>query len=469
MRNYAFLSMLKKYINSSVILVVVTVAALIVANSPWGDSYRDLWELPVNVSVGKFNLFSHSAQELSLLDFINDFLMAIFFFSIGLEIKREILVGELSSLRKALLPIIGACGGMLIPVVIFFVLCPDDASMLRGTAIPMATDIAFSLGVLAIFGQRVPASLKIFLATLAVADDLGGIIVIALFYSTNLHLHYLGYTAILILILLIGNWLHLRSKTFYIGVGIFVWYMFLNSGIHATIAGVVVAFCVPARPNASALYFVASIRRKLKRFPTEEAVQDRHGISILSNNQIYLLKSIESASDRIISPLQSLEDALQNPINYFVVPLFAFANAGIDMDGMSIDNLFSGISLAVFMGLAIGKFAGIFSFSWLAIKCKLVSLPEGCSWKSFASVCMLGGIGFTVSMFIADLSYYPLGEIGKIYLNNAKIGILAGSVASSLISIILLNHTLPRVSSPSISSDTPEKENKKHVSSPAAN
>lgn len=443
MRNYAFLSMLKKYINSSVILIVVTIAALIVANSPWGDAYRDLWELPVSVSVGNFNLFSHSAQELSLMDFINDFLMGIFFFSIGLEIKREILVGELASLRKALLPIIGACGGMLIPVLIFFLICPGNPDMLRGSAIPMATDIAFSLGVLSLFGQRVPASLKIFLATLAVADDLGGIIVIALFYSSDLHLHYLGYAGILIFILLIGNWRHIRSKTFYISIGVFVWYMFLNSGIHATIAGVVVAFCVPARPNASALYFVASIRRKLKRFPAEEATQDQHGTCILSNNQIYLLKSIESASDRIISPLQSLEDALQNPINYFVIPLFAFANAGVNMSGMSIDNFFSGISLAVFMGLVIGKFTGIFSFSWLAIKCKLVSLPEGCSWKSFASVCMLGGIGFTVSMFIADLSYYPLGEIGKVYLNNAKIGILGGSVISSLISIILLNKTLP--------------------------
>lgn len=443
MRNYAFLSMLKKYINSSVILIVVTIAALIVANSPWGDAYRDLWELPVSVSVGNFNLFSHSAQELSLMDFINDFLMGIFFFSIGLEIKREILVGELASLRKALLPIIGACGGMLIPVLIFFLICPGNPDMLRGSAIPMATDIAFSLGVLSLFGQRVPASLKIFLATLAVADDLGGIIVIALFYSSDLHLHYLGYAGILIFILLIGNWRHIRSKTFYISIGVFVWYMFLNSGIHATIAGVVVAFCVPARPNASALYFVASIRRKLKRFPAEEATQDQHGTCILSNNQIYLLKSIESASDRIISPLQSLEDALQNPINYFVIPLFAFANAGVNMSGMSIDNFFSGISLAVFMGLVIGKITGIFSFSWLAIKCKLVSLPEGCSWKSFASVCMLGGIGFTVSMFIADLSYYPLGEIGKVYLNNAKIGILGGSVISSLISIILLNKTLP--------------------------
>lgn len=455
MRNYAFLSMLKKYINSSVILIVVTIAALIVANSPWGDAYRDLWELPVSVSIGNFNLFSHSAQELSLMDFINDFLMGIFFFSIGLEIKREILVGELASLRKALLPIIGACGGMLIPVLIFFLICPDNPDMLRGSAIPMATDIAFSLGVLSLFGQRVPAGLKIFLATLAVADDLGGIIVIALFYSSDLHLHYLGYAAILILALFIGNWRHIRSKTFYISIGIFVWYMFLNSGIHATIAGVLVAFCVPARPHANALYFVASIRRKLKRFPTEEATYNQYGTCILSNNQIYLLKSIESASDRIISPLQSLEDALQNPINYFVIPLFAFANAGVNMSGMTIDHLFSGISLAVFAGLVIGKFIGIFSFSWIAIKCKLVHLPEGSSWKSFASVCMLGGIGFTVSMFIADLSYYPLGEIGKIYLNNAKIGILGGSVISSLISIILLHKTLP----PGTTQNIP-KENK---------
>lgn len=444
MRNYAFLSTLKKYVSASAILIIVTIAALVVANSGWGDFYRKIWDWPVSLSLGNFNLFSHNSVQLSLMDVINDFLMAIFFFSVGLEIKREILVGELSSLKKALLPIIGACGGMLLPVIIFYLICPNDPEMLRGTAIPMATDIAFSLGVLSIFGQRVPASLKIFLATLAVADDLGGIIVIAIFYSSELHLIYLLYAAGLLALLLCGNLLHIRAKTFYLTVGVIVWYLFLNSGIHATIAGVAVAFCIPARPHATALYYVNTIRRKLKRFPTDEATLSTRGTCILSNNQINLLKSIESASDRIISPLQSLEDSLQNPINYFVIPLFAFANAGINLEGMQFSSLFSGISLAVFLGLLIGKFLGIFSFSWIAIKLRLVSMPEGANWRSFASVCMLGGIGFTVSMFIADLSYYSLGDIGMTYLNEAKLGILGGSIAASLVGILLLHRNLPK-------------------------
>ena len=215
MRNYTFLSMFRKYVNSSLILIIVTILALVVANSGWGDAYRALWDKPVSFSIGNFNLFSHGKESLTLLEFINDFLMALFFFSVGLEIKREILVGELSTMKKALLPIIGACGGMAIPVLIFVLTCPDDPLMLRGSAIPMATDIAFSLGVLSMFGKRVPIGLKIFLATLAVADDLGGILVIAIFYSTELHFQYLAYAALLLVILAFGNHRHVMSKMFY--------------------------------------------------------------------------------------------------------------------------------------------------------------------------------------------------------------------------------------------------------------
>lgn len=446
MKNYTFLSMFKKYVNSSAMLILATIFALVVANTAYGDDYRKFWELPMSISIGDFNLLSHGKENLTLMDFINDFLMGIFFFSIGLEIKREILVGELSTMKKALLPIIGACGGMLLPVIIFYLFCPDNPDMLRGTAIPMATDIAFSLGVLSIFGKRVPTSLKIFLATLAVADDLGGIIIIALFYTQTIHLSYLIYAAALICLLLWGNYRQVRSKMFYISIGIFVWYMFLNSGIHATIAGVVVAFCVPARPGTSVLYFIEGIRTKINRFPVTETPRKKRGVSMLSNSQIGLLKSIESASDRIISPLQSLEDALQNPINYFVIPVFAFANAGIQLDNVSPGNLLSGIGLAIFLGLFIGKFIGVFTFSWIAIRLKIVTLPQGSTWKSFASVCMLTGIGFTVSMFIADLSYQPLGgEIGPAYLNDAKLGILCGSVAAGIVSWILLYLNLPRL------------------------
>lgn len=443
MRNYTFISLFRKYVSSSFILIFVTVMALVVANSPWGNAYRELWEMPVSFSFGDFNLFSHGKESLNLMAFINDFLMAIFFFSVGLEIKREVQVGELSSLRKAMLPIIGACGGMLIPVIVFYLTCPNDPLMLRGTAIPMATDIAFSLGVLSIFGKRVPIGLKVFLATLAVADDLGGIIVIALFYSSHFDLTYLYCSLVIIAILAIGSYRHVMSKMFYIVGGIFLWYAFLNMGVHATIAGVVVAFLVPAHPGVSTLNFVRNIRDKINAFPLDQATTNKKGVAILSNEQISLLKNIEYNSDRIISPLQDMEDALQNPINYFVIPLFAFANAGINLEGVTINNLISGVGLAVFLGLAIGKFVGVFSFSWLSIKLKLVTLPDGCNWKSFASVCALTGIGFTVSLFIADLSYFGQGAEGELLLNDAKIGILCGSIVAGLVSCFLLHKYLP--------------------------
>lgn len=444
MTNYTFLSMFRKYVSSSLILIFVTIFALIVANSPWGDEYRRLWEYPVSFSIGSFNLFSHNGHPLTFMDCINDFLMAIFFFSVGLEIKREILVGELSSMKKALLPIIGACGGMLFPVIIFWLTCPDNPDMLRGTAIPMATDIAFSLGVLSMFSKRVPIGLKVFLATLAVADDLGGIIIIALFYSTELNLQYLLYGFVFILILIIGNYRHVMTKMFYVLVGIAVWYMFLNSGIHSTIAGVVVAFCIPGRPGMKALHYVESIRHKIRNFPIGEEHQNEKGVTILSNNQVSMLKSIEWASDRIISPLQDMEDMLQNPINYIIIPLFAFANAGINLEGMGVESLFQGVGLSIFLGLFIGKFLGVFTFSWISIKAGLVCLPKGADWKSFASVCVLTGIGFTVSMFIANLSYSPLGAEGVHLLNDAKLGILSGSVAAGILGWLLLWKFLPR-------------------------
>lgn len=448
MRSYTFLSLIRKYVNASLILIAVTVLALIVANSGWGDTYRAFWEKTVSFSIGNFNLFSHGQESLTLLEFINDFLMALFFFTVGLEIKREILVGELSTRKKALLPIIGACGGMALPVLVFFLACPDHPDMLRGCAIPMATDIAFSLGVLSTFGRRVPIGLKVFLATLAIADDLGGILVIAIFYSTELHLQYLLYAAGLILVLCYGNYKGVKAKTFYLLVGVFVWYLFLNSGIHSTIAGVIVAFLIPARPRATTLHFVRHLRNKINRFPLHQAATNRRGTAILSNEQIMLLKNIEHTSDRTISPLQSLEDALQNPVNYIVIPIFAFANAGVNLEGISLDSLLNGVGLAVFLGLAVGKFAGVFTFSWLAVRLGFVQLPQGCNWKMFFSASMLTGIGFTVSMFIADLSYYHVSTTGSTLLNDAKLGILCGSIVAGLLGWTLLSLTLPQYKKP---------------------
>lgn len=441
-KNYAFISMLKKYVSSSMLLVIATVAALIVANSPWGDTYRHIWEMPVSLSVGGFNLFSHGGHAMTLGDFISDFLMAIFFLSVGLEIKREVLCGELSSVKKALAPIIGACGGMLVPVIVFYLVCPKDPIMERGMAIPMATDIAFSLGVLSIFSKRCPTSLKIFLAALAVADDLGGIIVIAIRYTDHLNWQFLDGAALCVIILALCNWRQVRSKSLYMTVGLALWYCMLNSGIHATIAGVVLAFCIPANLPLGTKFYVARIRRNLAQFPaTETTIADRNKPVVLSDDEIHMLKSVESASDHLISPLQDLEDSLKNPINYFVIPLFAFANAGVNLAGMSIASLFSGVGLAVFLGLLVGKFVGVFSATWLFIKLRVIQKPEGATWASFASVCMICGIGFTVSMFMAGLSY---PAVHADLLNDAKLGILMGTIASAVVGSLLLNATLPK-------------------------
>lgn len=442
--NYSFISKFKKHVNSSVVLIFFTILALVCANIPSvKDWYFSLWTNEVSLSLGNFNFFSHNGHAMNVGQVINDFLMAIFFLSVGLEIKREIRVGELSTREKALLPIIGACGGMFVPVLVFWLVCPDDAAMMRGLAIPMATDIAFSLGVLSVFKTRVPLGLKVFLAALAVADDLGGIIVIAIFYSSHIDMLYLVLSAACVLVMVLGNIFKCRAKSFYVLIGLVLWYTMLNSGIHATIAGVITAFCIPATLKKGTGHYLERIRQNVNKFPVID-VDERHNTIVLTNEQIHTLKSIESAADKMISPLQDLEDNLHGLINYFVIPLFAFANAGIDLSQMSVGSLFSGVGLAVMLGLVLGKFIGVFSFSWLAIKFNIVRLPANTTWKAFASVCVICGIGFTVSMFIADLSYAGIGAEGAALLSQAKLGVLVGSVVSAVLGVILLGKTLPK-------------------------
>ena len=437
------MSKFRRHVTSSMVLIFFTILALICANVPviknW---YFSLWQLPVTLSIGGFNFFGHGGHSLSLGQMINDFLMAIFFLSVGLEIKREIRVGELSTREKALLPIIGACGGMIVPVLVFYLICPGDATMQRGLAIPMATDIAFSLGVLSVFRTRVPVGLKIFLAALAVADDLGGILVIALFYSSDIDVLFLILSAASVAAMVLGNFLKVRSKAFYVTIGLVLWYFMLNSGIHATIAGVIVAFCIPATLRRGTGHYLERIRTNIQLFPVIE-VDDQNNTIVLTNQQINVLKSIESAADKMISPLQDLEDNLHFLINYIVIPLFAFANAGIDLSEMSIGSLFSGVGLAVMLGLVLGKFLGVLSFSWIAVKLRYVSLPANTTWKAFASVCVVCGIGFTVSMFIADLSYAGV-EGGAALLNQSKLAVLSASVISAVLGCVLLNKTLPK-------------------------
>lgn len=446
---YAARQTLRRHASGGNILIAATVLAMIVANIPAINSYYfDFWEQEVRLQIGSFNIFSHSGMPMNLLGFINDALMAIFFFTIGLEIKREILVGELSSFRQALLPIMGAIGGMAAPVAIFWFMS-RGTDYAGGAAIPMATDIAFSLGVLAMLGKRVPLSLKIFLTTLAVVDDIGGIIVIAVFYSTHLELGLLLIALILLGVLALGGVLMIQSKAFYFLLGGAVWFLFLNSGIHPTIAGVLVAFTVPAKPVLEPMKYIRQIRCAMAHFKDESAEEDNlQERTILNKDQLNWLKEVESASDKVISPLQDLEDTLHPLVNFFIIPLFAFANAGIFLLNVDPASAVEGISLAIILGLVLGKFLGIFIMSWLTVKCRLAPMPAHSNWSMMASIAMLGGIGFTVSLFIATLSFGGSSPHMVDLLNHAKLGIVLGSLISGIIGFIWLHFTLPKTASP---------------------
>ncbi len=434
---------IKNYANGGNVLICATILALIVVNLPWTrDIYNSLWTHEIALQVGSFNLFSHHGEPMSIMAFINDALMALFFFSVGLEIKREILVGELSSFRNALLPIVGAIGGMAIPV-LFYWLMARGTDYASGAAIPMATDIAFSLGVLAMLGDRVPIGLKVFLTTLAVVDDIGGIIVIAIFYSTSISWSLLAWSLIGLAALYVGGKVGILSKLYYLNIGALVWFCFLNAGIHPTIAGVLVAFCVPAKPVYAPNKYIKNIRRNISHFAHEDD-ERLNSRTILNKDQMNWLKEIESDSDKVISPLQDMEDSLHPLVNYIIIPLFAFANAGIYFGDMSIDQLFHGIAPAIIVGLVAGKFIGIFAASALCILLKWAPMPRGASWFSLASVAMLGGIGFTVSLFIANLSFSGPGAHLAELLNDSKLGILVGSLLAGILGWVALHFSLPK-------------------------
>lgn len=418
-----------------VLLLFAALMAAVVANSSFAPHYYGFLSLEVSLQVGDLNLFSHNGHPLTVLQLINDGLMTVFFLSVGLEIKRELLVGELSSFRKASLPFIAACGGMMFPVIIYALLCPPGTPGSEGLAIPMATDIAFSLGVLSLLGGRVPLCLKIFLTTFAVVDDIGGIFVIAVFYSSHVELSYLIWAALIFFLLYILGKRRTASKVYFVLGGIIAWFLFMQSGIHSTLSGVILAFVIPARPRLRAGKYIERIRRTINTFP----VMDEESI-VLTNLQIARLKRVESASDRVISTLQSLEDNLSNTVSLVILPLFAFANAGVMLGGGG-ENMAGPVSAGVAAGLVLGKFIGIFSFAWLAIKSKLTPMPSSMSWKNLAGVSMLGGIGFTVSLFIANLSF---GETNAILLNQAKFGVISGSVISGVAGFFILHKVLPR-------------------------
>lgn len=415
-------------------MFLTAILAAVIANSPMAPLYQGFLSQELSLRIGEFNLFSHGGHPLTMLEFINDCLMTLFFLTVGLEIKRELLVGELSSFRKAILPFIAACGGMLLPVLIYSLLVATDSPEGRGMAIPMATDIAFSLGVLSLLGRCVPLSLKIFLTAFAVVDDIGGILVIALFYSTEVAYGYLIAAAVLYVFLYYMGKFGMTQKIFFLSIGLVIWYLFLQSGIHSTISGVILAFVIPARPRLDAGKYINRIRDIITEFPV--ASSDN---IVLTNQQISTLKKVERASDYVISPLQSLEDNLHGVVAFFILPLFAFANAGVVLGGGG--DVLGSVSIAVAVGLLAGKFVGIFLFTWLSIKSKLVPMPAGMDWKNIAGVSLLGGIGFTVSLFVANLSF--AGDHPEL-LNQAKFGVLVGTIVAGILGYVVLNLVLPK-------------------------
>ncbi len=423
--------------SSGILLLVATFIALFWANSPWRESYDWLWQLPVGLEVGSWRLVH------SLHFWINDALMAVFFFVVGLEIKRELWVGELSSSKKAVLPFMAALGGMLFPALLYLSIlgvqpAAAQSSYLSGWGIPTVTDIAFALGVLALLGERVPLGLKVFLTALAIIDDLGAIVLIALFYSPGLQWQALGSVLLILGMLYALNRLQIRSALPYALLGLALWWAILQSGLHTTLAGVVLAFAIPARSHLNPVDFYQRGMATLKRF--QAADPDPQPVLMLTNQEHQAsVQELELMCEAVQSPLQQLEHSLHPWVSYGILPLFALANAGVQMPSGGLgEALLHPIGLGVLAGLFLGKPLGIFALSWLAVRLKLAELPEGVNWPLIAGAGILGGIGFTMSLFIADLAFsLPL------YVNNAKTGVLLASACAGLVGSLVLWKLLP--------------------------
>lgn len=424
-------------VTGGLLLFVSALLAMVWANSPLHDSYHDLWHAPVAVQFGDFVL------SYSLEHWINDGLMVIFFFVIGLEIKREILVGELRSVKQALLPIIAALGGVVVPASIYLAINKGGPGE-PGWGIPMATDIAFALGMLAILGRKAPPSLTIFLTALAIADDLAAVLVIAVFYTAKLSMAALAAGFGLLGLMVLANLLWVRSPLVYSLLAIGVWLAFLKSGVHATIAGVLAAFCIPARMLVEPDVFLNAGRNLLDRFerlteampslPPARMLGSKARIGIFQNQQqIETIESLEKVCEYSQTPLQRMERGLHLWVTILILPLFALANAGVEVLGDPREMLLTPVTLGVVFGLVFGKPIGIFLFSWAAVKLGWCVLPGGARWKHILAVGCLAGIGFTMSLFITGLAFTD-----RVLTNEAKLGILSASLAAVVLGGIAL-------------------------------
>jgi len=356
--------------------------------------------------------------------------MALFFFTIGLEIKREVMGGELSSVKKAALPVMAAIGGMLIPAFIYILFTANNPDYSLGWGIPMATDIAFALGILALLGSRVNINLKIFLTALAIADDLGAILVIAIFYTDTINYLQIGIAFAAIIILIAGNRMGIRSTFFYGFIGLIgVWLAFIFSGIHATIAGVLIALTIPAKAKINETQFVSTLSKLVSQFGKEKINDSK----LLTKEQAHLIGKIEMLSNDAHTPLQRLEHILHPISAFIVIPVFALFNAGVRIEGNIITMIFHPVSLGIIAGLVLGKFLGISIFSHLIVKMKVAVLPEGVSFRDIYGVALLAGIGFTMSIFISDLAFSD-----QQLVQVAKVGIFTASIIAAVLGVIIL-------------------------------
>jgi NhaA family Na+:H+ antiporter len=412
-----------------IVLLVCAVVALVWANSPWAHAYHVLWESRISIGFGA------SAASLTLHDVVNDGLMAVFFFLVGLEIKREFLVGELATVRQAALPIVAAFGGMVVPALVFVAFNVSTHGT-RGWGVPMATDIAFALGVLALLGDRIPPSLRVFLSALAIVDDLGAVLVIALFYTATISWVALATAAALLVLSIVANAIGVRATWAYALIGVALWVAVLLSGIHATVAGVLLAMTIPSRTRIDEAAFLTGARDAIADFQGAHAPER----TVLSSRAHQMaLQQLNTLSDHAQAPLVRLEQGLHGIVTFGIMPLFAIANAGVSLHGSS-HLLSTPVALGVIAGLFLGKPIGICLASWIAVRSGIATIPADVSRRMLFGVAWLGGIGFTMSLFIAGLAFRGSDEL----LTAAKLGTFTASLLAGIAGWLVLRSALSR-------------------------
>lgn len=427
---------IKDFINNSttsgIVLFSSALLALILANSPWSDAFHHFWETPFSLGIGDFQLSK------TLHHWINDGLMAVFFFVVGLELKREIVGGELSQPKNAILPIMAALGGMIFPALIYLIFnSTGEAS--NGWGIPMATDIAFALGVLYLLGDRVPLQVKIFLTVLAIADDIGAVLVIAFFYTSSIDFDSLLVGGIFMTVLILGNIIGVRSTLFYGIIGICgLWLAFLMSGVHATIAAVLAAFTIPANPKLTEKEFLNNLDFLHKEFKNSKPNDN----PTITNEQLHILEEIRDYSKKALTPLQRLEHTMHPLVAFLIMPIFALCNAGVTINASMFNEGISMVTLGVMVGLLFGKLIGVLGFTWLFTKMKWAKLPNELTLLHILGIGFLASIGFTMSLFITELAFEDAQLI-----KEAKLGVLIASILASFLGYFTMQKAAKKTTS----------------------